>query len=267
MIKVLIVEDEDLIRKGLAYAFDWLKYDCVIVGEATNGQQGIERIKECQPDIVITDIRMPIMDGLEMIKYFRDRKFEVVIVSGYAEFEYAKKAIEYNVSEYLLKPIDHSKLEETVQLLVEQINKKKIIQHIQERMKKIEEFQLMDMEIYVSANKHIHKETNEIIAYIKENYYKKISLDQLAEGIEISTSKAKAIFKEDTGHTFNDFLNKYRIQMALKLINESSLKIYEIADEVGFAEYKYFSKVFKSYTGFSPSEFLNQKVILHTLNQ
>lgn len=262
MIKVLIVEDEDLIRKGIAYAFSWVEHGCVVVGEATNGQEGIQLIEKLEPDLVVTDIKMPIIDGLDMIKHFESRTFEVVIITGYDEFDYAKKAIEYNVHEYLLKPVDHGKLEGIVDELVGKINNKKMMASIRDKLQPMQELDISDMKIYVTGHDDISRETSEIIGLIEQDFYKKLTLEEVAAKLDISASKLKSVFKKDTGHTFNDFLNKYRIQMALEMISNSTLKIYEIAEEVGFTEYKYFSKVFKNYIGYSPSEFLSQKVIL-----
>ena len=115
MLKVLIVEDEDIIRKGLAYTIDWVSMGYTVVGEAANGEEGLEKIKELIPDVVIADIRMPKLDGITMIreasKYI---KFESIILTSYAEFEYAQQAIGLKVFDYMLKPIDEAALQETM---------------------------------------------------------------------------------------------------------------------------------------------------------
>lgn len=107
MLKVLLVEDENLIRRGLQYKMDWTEVNCVVVGEAATGQEGLTQIKALRPDIVITDIRMPDMDGLEMLREGRGVcPFHAIIISGYGEFDYAQQAIRLGVAEYLLKPVD-----------------------------------------------------------------------------------------------------------------------------------------------------------------
>ena len=94
MLKVLLVEDENLIRRGLQYKMDWTEVNCVVVGEAATGQEGLTQIKALRPDIVITDIRMPDMDGLEMLREGRAVcPFHAIIISGYGEFDYAQQAI------------------------------------------------------------------------------------------------------------------------------------------------------------------------------
>ena len=114
MDKVLLVEDEDIIRRGLLYAVDWLKEDCVVVGEAIDGVDGLEKIDTLRPDIVITDVKMPYLDGLGMLEQSRDRGYEAIILSGYDEFSYAKRAISLDVTEYLLKPVDFDALHESL---------------------------------------------------------------------------------------------------------------------------------------------------------
>ena len=111
MLKVLLVEDENLIRRGLAFQMNWTDVGCVLVGEAASGEEGLEQIEALHPDIVITDIRMQDMDGLDMIRRGQEIcSFRSIILSGYSEFDYAQKAIRLGVLEYLLKPVDEARL-------------------------------------------------------------------------------------------------------------------------------------------------------------
>ena len=107
MYRVLLVEDEEIIRKGIRYSVPWEECGCSVVGEAENGAVGEEKIAELQPDIVITDITMPVKSGLEMIADTREEyKYIAIILTGYSEFEYAQQAIRNGVSDYVLKPLD-----------------------------------------------------------------------------------------------------------------------------------------------------------------
>ena len=122
----MIVEDEDMIRKGLVFTIDWLSMDCVVVAEASNGQEGYERILEYKPDVVFTDICMPFMDGIEMIQKASEKvKFKSILLTSYAEFDYARRAIQLNSVDYLLKPIDFEKLKEAVQRAAESVAKER----------------------------------------------------------------------------------------------------------------------------------------------
>lgn len=107
MYRVLLVEDEEIIRKGIRYSVPWEECGCSVVGEAENGAAGEEKIAELQPDIVITDITMPVKSGLEMIADTREKfNYIAIILTGYSEFEYAQQAIRNGVSDYVLKPLD-----------------------------------------------------------------------------------------------------------------------------------------------------------------
>ena len=111
MYRVLIAEDEDIIRKGLMYSVHWAELDCTIIGEARNGIEGIELIQKMKPDILLVDINMPMMDGIEMIRQtVEDYSYSAIILSGYSNFEYAKNAIHYGVTDYLLKPLKREEL-------------------------------------------------------------------------------------------------------------------------------------------------------------
>ena len=257
MIKVLIVEDEDLIRKGLVYTIDWLSMGCIIIGEAENGKEGSEKIKILKPDLVITDIRLPIMSGLEMLKSFKNNDvFQTILISSYPDFEYAQEAIKLNVFDYLLKPINEDKLRNIIFKVEERIEKKKIFNYLKNNTKDINEVNLLDIECYTNNDFFKSKFTYEIIEYIVIMYRKKISLEYIAKKLNVSVSYLSRIFKEDTEYTFTDFLNRYRIQKSIELLINSEYKIYEIADLIGFSDYKYFSYVFKQNMNCSPQEFI-----------
>lgn len=251
MLKILIVEDEDIIRKGLAYTIDWVSMGYVVVGEAANGEEGLEAIRTLQPDVVIADIKMPKMDGISMLQEaLRDNTFKSLILTSYAEFEYAKKAIELQVSDYILKPVDEDQLKKTMQELHQEIMKAKETDLVVGNKDSN-----LDVEFYAqSENQYVARMINEI----KEKYAEKISIESIADEMEISPSYLSRKFKEITGRTFLDFLNQYRIQKAVQLLNLGQYKVYEISDMTGFSDYKHFCSVFKKYTLMSPTSFTKQ---------
>lgn len=113
MIKVMIVDDEPFIRQGLKILIDWEQYGYEVCWEASNGAEALEMMKEKQVDLVITDIKMPLMDGIGLIGYCKKNGYEntrFIILSGFYEFEYAKKAIKYEVEDYILKPVQREEL-------------------------------------------------------------------------------------------------------------------------------------------------------------
>ena len=256
MHKVLIVEDEDIMRKGLMFMAQWQEVDCIVVGEAVNGQDGLEKIQKYRPDIVIVDINMPVMNGLEMLeKSIREYGYDAIIVSGYEEFEYARRGISLGITEYLLKPIDYPKLYEAIQKIQVKRNTdtkmKNVIHQIDVEKKK---FGVLEYEERKTGNRYIDL----MIQTIHDKYPTRLSLNDISEQCKMSCTYLNVNFKNETGYTFNDYLNRYRIQKAVDLLRESEYKIYEIAEMVGFSDYKYFIKVFKKYIGCSPARFINE---------
>lgn len=124
---VLIVDDEPVVREGLAYIIDWQAAGFEIIGSASNGQEGLEQIKKLQPDVVLTDVKMPEMDGIEMVRFAceNDLRREFIILSGHSDFIYAKEAISLGVAHYLLKPVDELELLEALERISRQIILKK----------------------------------------------------------------------------------------------------------------------------------------------
>jgi Response regulator containing CheY-like receiver domain and AraC-type DNA-binding domain len=124
MIKILIIDDEIMIRTGIRTSIDWEAYGMAVVGEASNGEEGLQGALELNPDISIIDVRMPIMDGLAFAKAVKEKipKMKIVIVSGYDDFKYAKEAVRLGVNEYLLKPIGADELINVAQKLCREIS-------------------------------------------------------------------------------------------------------------------------------------------------
>lgn len=240
MLKVLLVEDENLIRRGLQYKLDWTEVNCVVAGEAATGQEGLSQIRALRPDIVITDIRMPDMDGLEMLREGRTVcPFHAIIISGYSEFDYAQQAIRLGVAEYLLKPVDVNELKNCLRRIAAGTQPKRESDALPETADKPTSLK--------------NKYADAMLQYIRQHYAEHISLTDLSQQLNISCTHLNAKFKAETGYTFHDFLNYYRIRRAVELQKQGERKLYEIAELVGFSDYKYFNKVYKKYTGYSPN--------------
>lgn len=257
MIRIVIVEDEEIIRKGLIFTVDWTSLDCVIVGEAEDGIEGKRIIQETKPDLVISDIKMPFKSGLEMIKELKEEhSFEALILSSYSEFEFAKKAIELEVFDYILKPVDENILKETIEKVKKRINEKHAFAEYKNKKIEVSTTNTFDINYYLNEQSFKEKYVKEAFDYIFDYYKMKIGIEDLSLKFNVSTSYLSRQFKKVTGHTFNDFLNRYRIQKSIELLISGEYKVYEVADMVGFKEYKYFSQVFKQYVKCSPLEFL-----------
>src|SRR5690606_36372487 len=125
--KVLIVDEEIFVRKGLINLLNWSALQYEIIGEAENGAQALPLIEQLQPDLVIVDIRMPVLDGLGLIRQVNESEGHqpmFIILSGYPDFSYAQQAFRYNVSDYILKPVDEQELTAALQRIANKLNQK-----------------------------------------------------------------------------------------------------------------------------------------------
>ena len=131
MYKVLIVEDERLIRQRLVYGIDFTELDCVVIGEARDGKEGSDMIQELSPDIVLTDINMPVMTAFDMLEQTITQTYSTIILSVYNEFSNAQKAIKYGVTEFVVKPFKESDIVEAIQRAKEQVDEQRYLKHLQ----------------------------------------------------------------------------------------------------------------------------------------
>lgn len=258
MLRIIIVEDEEIIRKGLVYTIDWLSMDCVVVAEAADGEEGLQKIIEMKPDVVITDIRMPKMDGIEMIqKALEQVEFKSLILTSFAEFEYAKKAIQLRTYEYLLKPVDEEKIMETIKELQKDLNKNRKAEFAEENENYTSKGLDFDyyMKLDITENGYVKK----AIQKIQDSFADRISIESISEEFGVSTSYLSRKFRSVTSYSFLYMLNAYRVQQAIKLLNSGRYRVYEISDMTGFGDYKHFCAVFKKYTSMSPTGFVKKR--------
>lgn len=253
MYKILVVEDEKIIRQRLIFGIDFEHLNCVVIGEARDGKEGEKLIKKLSPDIVLTDINMPIMDAFDMLEATIDYSYSTIILSGYNEFKNAQKAIKYGVTEFIVKPIKESNI-------VEALERAKIEVDQQNRLTRLENihelegnYELISYSIHDLDDKIVRK----MIDYISDNYQRKFLFDDVSKEIGYSTPVLNEKFKKATKMTFNEFLNRYRINQSIQMIKKRDKKLFEIAEACGFSEYKYYNKVFKKYLGMSTTEFVN----------
>lgn len=254
MYRVVVIEDEEAIRKGIIMSIDFSALNCILIGEASNGVEGIKLIQEKKPDIVITDVTMPLMSGIEMIEQTLEYNYTSIIISGYDEFSYAKKAIKLGVCDYLMKPIDKEELNNVIQSIVSSFDLSSKISGLLKEKNQIEHIQLLE-----TLNKEDHL-VDKIMEYINLHYSEKIFLSDIADVLNYSESLLSKRFRRVTQMTFNEYLNRFRIQKSIEYMKKGTYGLTEISDICGFSDYKYFSTVFKKYTGYTPSQFTNMIV-------
>lgn len=250
MFKVLVVDDEILVRKGIVMETDWDAIGCVVVAEAANGIEGMEAVEKYRPDIIICDIRMPQMDGLEMLTQLRKNGNQtyVIFLTAYSDFTYTQQAIRLSAADYLLKPFQDGELEQTVIAIKNKLEQKQI---------QVNEAQEQEVLSYTSIRKgEKSRYVMEALEYISKNYSDyNISVKTIAESLELSEGHLSHIFKKETDYTVNAYITRYRMKAAMKLLKNCRYKVYEIAEQVGYRDVTYFSSTFKKITGLNPSEY------------
>lgn len=266
MLKTIVVDDEENIRYLVSRLISLGNLGICVIGEASDGEEGLEMCRQLKPDIIVTDIRMPGMDGLEMLSRIKEILpfSEVILISGYSDFHHAQKAVEHGALAYLLKPIEelnlYAALSKAKDRILARINDKDRIKRLKKEVKKLQSDFIgsnscVVNEEYKNGNIHFKK----ALSYINENYCSEITLEDIAERIFMNATYFSDMFRKVVGRTFIDYLNDLRIQKAKLLLGISELRISEIADMVGFKEDSYFIRVFKKYTGMTPSEYRSNK--------
>ncbi|MDK2788779.1 MAG: two-component system, response regulator YesN [Epulopiscium sp.] len=247
---IIIVEDEVKPRIGLVNLIQKINPDYKVVGEADNGYDGMKLIEELRPDLVIADIKMPKISGLKMIRDLKEKGIcpKVIILSGYAEFEYAKEGIDLGVSSYLLKPIMVDDLKQTLEIIAKQIKSEQESDHRQF---------IDDCKIDSSRYSFI---VNKVLQLIEKEYGQRIVLEEVAEQFRITPEYLSSLFRKETGKQFSHYLKEYRVMKAKELLLKSDLKIYEVAYKVGYTDPKYFCRVFKEITGLPAGEYVKMYV-------
>lgn len=248
MYKVLIIDDEIFIREGMRTIIPWEQLNCEVVGEAEDGEEGIEKIMALKPHIVISDIRMPRKNGLDMIAEIKsiNQNVQIIILTGFREFEYAQEAIRLGVLRFLLKPSKLDEIKEAIEAATKNIG---VLQ---------EEKEMDPQKVQANEGEKPQFLVKQAIDYINKHYNQKLDLQTVADELYVSTWHLCKVIKKQTGTNFVDLLNEVRINNAKKLLLESNMKIYEIAEDVGYTDTAYFSKIFKKITEATPNEFRNK---------
>lgn len=364
MLRLAIIDDEEETRQIMVDFIDWETYGISVIGEASDGFAAYELINTQRPDIVLIDIQMPGMTGLEVLEKIRQEDVvspAFIIISGYDDFDFARKALSLSAVDYLLKPfrpddvilaiqrsIRHLELIRNYNLTRETgANAKALfgsnpldfsLLHYPSR----EEHHLLDClrtnsrdtalislrafmerlcelnaskesqfncaiilyveicrflmergacfqkpyfddwdgaaggapyDLYgtleaiilealslVETNDISHIYVNSAMQYIKTHYNEPLSLENVANAINLSAPYLSALFSKVLGTTFINYIQSIRIEAAKELLRSTTLKVYEVAYQIGYDDEKYFSQVFRKAEGISPSQFRSQSI-------
>lgn len=243
MYKLLIVDDEPGIRNGLTH-LNWDTFDIEVATSVENGLAALEYLKSNDVDIVLTDIKMPIMDGLELIQRLDefDPPIITVALSGYDEFDYVRHCLKHKVFDYLLKPLDIDEWHMTFEKIVEHLNT-------------LTNKDTFNIKLKAHSKNHI---VQAAFDYMKQHFNEQLTLTTVAEYIYTNPSYLSRVIKEETGIGFTELLTKLRIEAAKKLLKDPTYKINEIAEQVGYNNPRYFTYTFKKHTGCTPFNYRSE---------
>lgn len=247
--RIVVIEDEEGSREGLIRLVETVGPEFHVVGEASDACEGMEVIKQTQPDVVITDIRMPDMDGIEMIEELRKTnwcKSQFVIISAYSEFEYAQRALRHKVSDYLLKPVSYEEVERVLYYLSH---------HIEGNS-----YEVSSMEELFPVPQNVSPIVSQAAAIIKKDYASPLSLEAISARLNVSGEYLSQLFSRQMQVTLITYLKRCRVEAAKTLLLERKWTVQEIASMVGYQNEKYFYKVFRDVTGLSPTEYVKKNL-------
>ena len=237
-LRVLLVDDEIMIREGFKRLFDWAAHGCEVVGEAADGMEALAQIDTLRPDVVIMDINIPIMSGLKVIQLSRIKHPQIayVIVSGYDDFSYCREALRLQITDYILKPVNYEEFGACIDNLK--------ISLFQQKVSSAQEPEARE-----------ERTITGITRYLQEHLAEEVSLSVLAEAFHLNPQYISQLFKSEIGVNFLTYLTSIRMEKAKKLLLSTSLSIAEVAEQSGYGDYRVFTKVFKKTEGATPSQY------------
>jgi YesN/AraC family two-component response regulator len=227
------VDDDQNYRYALNSILDWKVHGFSIVAEAIHGKHALNILKQQDIDIIITDMNMPQLNGVELIKEVKQvyPHIEIIALSSYDDFAFVKEAMRLGARDYVLK---HDMKSEDI-------------------LRAVNEAKANMPRDYSKYSLNVAQ----AIRYMEQNYAVNISVYDISSHVNLSPNYLSSIFRDEVGERITEYLNKMRVEQSKTLINEGKLKNYEIAEQVGFESGSYFSSIFKKTTGMTIGEFKN----------
>jgi two-component system response regulator YesN len=246
--KLLIADDEQYIRTTLTQEIDWAKHGISLQGAATDGKESIELCRRYQPDVLLMDIRMPYFSGIEVMKQLKTElpKMRTILLSGWSDFEYAREAIKFGASNYLVKPCPDEEILDAVLVLFEELG------FTRTGHKQASPSTVYDKSIPKQSIRHAIKLACEMI---HRNLSIAVTLTEIAGEINMNPSAFSRLFRQEMNCSFSEYVTSARMNLAKKLLIESNIKIQDIAQKVGYVSVSHFVQVFGDYTGMTPGTF------------
>jgi len=253
---VVVADDEDELREAVCAMIPWQDMGFRLVGSASNGLDALQLVEKYEPDLLLTDIRMPFISGLDLARQVREvhPATSIAFLSGYDDFAYAQQAIRYGVISYMLKPLTVRGLSEELENIHKRMDQEWSAPRRTEQEEALPSGPAVppgDGEAVVKGGELLCRRALEAI---EQNYRDpNFSLASLGDSLEVSPNHLSACIKKYAGETFINTLIRRRMQAAQELLTGSSLKIREVAERCGYTDQHYFSYCFKKYSGESPN--------------
>lgn len=241
MHKIIIVDDEMKIAEGIANLFPWEQMGFEVVAYFQKGIEALEYLSSHKVDVLLSDIQMPDISGIELCRRLSEKDIKIVFISSYQNYEYLRSAIKFQVEDYLLKPIKFQELSECFVKIKEELDQK---------------YQTREKE----PSTYYEKIIQQVEEYIESNYRTATQHDAAAL-VGMSSGYLSRIFKEKSGRGFQEYLTDVRMKKAGELLDDIQYKAYDVAYYVGYDNPKNFSRAFKAYYGRTPKEYRNHKGI------
>ncbi|MGG3508717.1 response regulator [Paenibacillus lautus] len=260
MWKVLLVEDEVFVRESVREIIAWEELGFKVAGEAGNGAEALEMIRSNPPDLVLTDIVMPEMDGVELLRRTREEGYasRFVMLTCMSDFEYVRQAMEYGASNYILKlSMSVNTLRETLHKMNAELAKNNPNPSQPVPIPVAPTETMSSQPAHHSSPREItsHPEVQKILQYIHEHYEQDITVKSMSGYVMMGENYVSALFKKKTGRTLIHYLHQVRVDKAIAYLLQTDLPVHEISLRVGFVNDNYFIKIFKRLTGFTPSKY------------
>ncbi|GAA3413323.1 response regulator [Paenibacillus hodogayensis] len=248
MYKLLFVDDEYEIRSGLCRFFPWDEVGFEIAGQAENGKQALEFLQNHTVDVILCDIKMPVMNGIELAEelYKQKSKIKIIFFSGHREFEYAQKALSFGVKSYVVKSTKFSELVHVFEKVKDELDQETYA------------MEAPDKEPAAEDSEEVQNFYDRVILTIKSHikgHYRDVELDDVARLVHMHPNYVSKLFKKQTGQNFSDYLLAVRMEKAVELLKDVRYRTLDVSALLGYTNVKNFTRRFKSYYGKSPRAF------------
>lgn len=259
--KVLLADDEQIERMALAKRLHKHFGDSLVIWQAADGNEAVRLCFKERCQIVIMDISMPELNGVEAAEQIRrlDEDCEIIFLTAYDEFSYAKRAIAIHALDYLLKPCEEEELTAVMEEAVGRIQKREQFEklHMEQEMSEETgaEMPEPDLEEEPDEPDRLGQAAEKIRRYIRKNYMKDISMQDAARMMNYSDAYFCKLFKQCFDQNFTAYLARFRINEARRLLQDKNASVREVSMLVGYYDANYFAKVFKRIAGMNPSEY------------